>query len=150
MNPTAAYTDQGRGGYLTWKGRWKETISWDRETMANPPNNLRCVHVTEVFGARHGWLFTDEIEPRFSVSGVSSSGKGSEEDERIKSDVQKRREEIQQLREKTNQWRDQEQTKVDALPLKYINWNFRCVRYKRNNMTLKRNSGKNRITRVES
>jgi outer membrane murein-binding lipoprotein Lpp len=113
MNPTAAYTDQGRGGYLTWKSRWKETISWDRDTMANPPNILRCVHVTEVFGARHGWLFTDEIEPRFSV--YSSRGKGSEEDERIKSDVQKRREEIQQLREKTNQWRDQEQTKVDAL-----------------------------------
>jgi flagellar biosynthesis GTPase FlhF len=120
-NPTAAYTDQGRDGYLTWKGRWKETISWDRDTMANPPDNLRCVHLTELladgsFGARHGWMFTDEIEPRFSVSGVSSRGTNSlEEDERVKADVQKRREEIHQLQEKTNQWRDQEQMKVNAL-----------------------------------
>ncbi len=47
-NPTAAYTDNGRDGYKDWIGKWESVISWDRDTLASPPDNLKCVHVTEV------------------------------------------------------------------------------------------------------
>jgi hypothetical protein len=119
-NPISIYTNEGREGYQLWRGRWKELATWDRDINAPPPDNLRCVHVSEVLpnvsiGARHGWLFTDEIEPRDSDSSVVSSHPiPREEEQKIKQDVQSRQQEIQRMHLEAEQWRNRENSKIDA------------------------------------
>lgn len=65
-NPTAAYTEQTREGYRKWKGKYEETITWDRDTYAPPPDILECIHVSVVDPAsqahRHGWIFVNQLE----------------------------------------------------------------------------------------
>lgn len=126
-NPTSAYTSQGRDGYKHWKGQFKQCMSWDRDTMSAPPDNLHCVHVTEVtdtgvLGKKHGWLFTDELEPRVkSISAEHTSAVpkdtkiSAEKVEQIKGDVQQRRHEIQALQAENHAWDKAEEAKLSLM-----------------------------------
>lgn len=120
-NSTSAYTNQGRDGFRTWKGKWKEVIIWDRDMMVPEPPNLNCVHVTEVLengslGPRHGWLFLNSIEHRIGTTEYStdiSSHVNTAEEENIKADVRRRKEEISELRSQNKQWFETEEKKLE-------------------------------------
>ncbi len=115
-NSTSAYTDQGNLGYRDWKGKWKEIISWDRDTYAPPPDILNCLHATEVMedgslGPRHGWLFINTVEKR-SQPDECSVGVSEEDKARIKSDVIQRKREIQQLQNDAKNWVEIEEQRI--------------------------------------
>eukprot|EP01031_Cornospumella_fuschlensis_P031012 gene31012-37479_t len=122
LNPTAAYIDQGRDGYMGWKGQWFATAVWDRDTVAYPPAVLDCVHVTEIPRgastaiARHGWIFVDELE-KIDVSTLRPETAPSAEDERIKSEVkawQKRNQDQRALIQHNKQLKEAE---IDRIQL---------------------------------
>jgi hypothetical protein len=115
-NATSAYTNEGNDGYRLWLGRWSATVTWDRDSLCPPPENLCCVHVSEVLqdgivGPRHGWLFTDQIQLRENHRGAHMS---ADEVRRIRQDVDARKHEIEQLRSTNARWRASEQEKVDS------------------------------------
>jgi hypothetical protein len=115
-NATSAYTNEGNDGYRLWLGRWSATITWDRDSLCPPPENLCCVHVSEVLqdgsvGPGHGWLFTDQIQLRENHRGARVS---ADEVRRIRQDVDRRKHEIELLRATNDRWRVSEQEKVDS------------------------------------
>lgn len=62
INPTAAYIDMGRQGYMSLIGRCSACLEWDRDTVASPPEDLHAVHITDANDKnRHGWVFKNVL-----------------------------------------------------------------------------------------
>lgn len=119
-NPTAAYTVQEREGYKKWRGRWNETIVWDRDSYAPPPEVLRCVHVTEIpfaaatHSARHGWIFIDRLQ-KIDLSSVCLDSAPSEKDKVVKREVKARQRRIEEQRKQIERDMQTKEVEVERL-----------------------------------
>lgn len=60
-NPTAAYCDIGREGYIRLSGQFCSVLEWDRDTVAYPPDDLMAVHVRCKRTNHHGWIFRYQL-----------------------------------------------------------------------------------------
>jgi hypothetical protein len=61
LNPTAAYIELGRDGYRELIGQHIATLSWDRDTVAYPPDDLVAIHISNSATKEHGWYFRGDL-----------------------------------------------------------------------------------------
>ena len=60
-NSTACYTNEGSDHWRKLFGKHSCTLSWDRDTMAPPPDDLRTVHVKICDVDMYGWMMLEDL-----------------------------------------------------------------------------------------